>query len=106
MADEQMSPDDQEEMRQIAGLVAKSLDEGKSAEETAQLLVENGWEQEAADKFVGSIAVSLANARYHAAQAESAKSNDGGGMGWLVWIGLLVLINFLSYVFNWPFWIY
>ena len=47
-----------------------------------------------------------ADARYHAAQAEAAKSNDGGGMGWLIWIGLLVLINLLSYLFNWPFWIY
>ena len=46
MADEQMSPEDQEELKQIAGLVAKSLDEGKSAADTAQLLVENGWEQE------------------------------------------------------------
>ena len=72
MADEQMSPEEQEEMKQIAGLVAKSLDEGKSPADTAQLLVDHGWEQEAATQFVGSIAVSLANARYHAAQVEAA----------------------------------
>ena len=106
MVDEQMSPDDQDELKQIAGLVAKSLDEGKSPTDTAQLLVDNGWEQEAADQFVGSIAVSLANARYQAAQANAAQSSDGGGMGWLVWIALLLFINLLSYLFNWSFWIY
>ncbi len=26
--------------------------------------------------------------------------------GWLVWIGLLILVNILSYVFDWSFWIY
>ncbi len=31
-------------------------------------------------------------------------SEDGGS--WLVWIGLLVFINFLSWTFGWPFWIY
>lgn len=30
----------------------------------------------------------------------------GGGLGWLVWIGGLLLINFLSWAFNWSFWIY
>lgn len=33
-------------------------------------------------------------------------ANNGGGMGWLVWIGVILFINFLSYVFNWPFWVY
>ena len=26
--------------------------------------------------------------------------------GWFVWIGLLLLINLLSWMFNWSFWIY
>jgi hypothetical protein len=30
----------------------------------------------------------------------------GGGMGWLVWIGLLLVINALSWLFNWGFIIY
>lgn len=34
-------------------------------------------------------------------------SDDSGGLGgWLVWIGLLVLINFLSWLFDWSFWVY
>ena len=33
--------------------------------------------------------------------------DDGGGaMGWLIWIGALLLINFLSWAFNWGFWLY
>ncbi len=30
----------------------------------------------------------------------------GRGGGWLIWIGLLLLINFLSWAFGWSFWIY
>jgi hypothetical protein len=34
-------------------------------------------------------------------------SEDGGGAGsWLVWIFLLLVINFLSWLFDWPFWVY
>lgn len=34
--------------------------------------------------------------------------NDGekGEGNWLVWIGGLALINFLSWVFDWSFWLY
>lgn len=33
--------------------------------------------------------------------------DDGGGIpGWLIWIGLLIGINVLSYLFDWPFWVY
>jgi len=30
----------------------------------------------------------------------------GGGGGWAIWIALLLGINFLSWVFDWPYWIY
>lgn len=36
-------------------------------------------------------------------------SDDGqsqGGGGWLMWILILVVINILSYIFDWPFWVY
>ncbi len=36
---------------------------------------------------------------------QEATEEKGGG-GWLMWIGVLLLINFLSYVFDWPFWVY
>ncbi len=66
----------------------------------SQQLVENGWEKEDAEEFVGSIATQMAAARTR------QKASGGGGTSWLIWIGLLLLINLLSYIFNWPFWIY
>ena len=36
----------------------------------------------------------------------SDDDGGGGGGGGLVWIGLLVLVNFLSWLFDWSFWIY
>jgi hypothetical protein len=32
--------------------------------------------------------------------------NSGGAGGWLVWIGLLILVNLLSWLFDWSFWVY
>ena len=34
------------------------------------------------------------------------EGGGGGAMSWLIWIGLLGLINLLSWLFDWPFWIY
>ena len=37
---------------------------------------------------------------------EVEESDDDGSYSWLIYIGILVLINVLSYMFDWPFWIY
>jgi len=29
-----------------------------------------------------------------------------GVMGWVVFIGIILLVNLLSYIFDWPVWIY
>ena len=103
MAEEELSPEDQKELDDLAGLVAESLAKGEKPADISQQLVNNGWEQAAADEFVGSIGQHLAHAQRTAAQSSAG---GGGGMGWLVWIGLLLFINLLSWLFNWPFWIY
>lgn len=36
----------------------------------------------------------------------SNESGGGGAASWLIWIGLLLLVNFLSWAFDWPFWVY
>lgn len=36
----------------------------------------------------------------------SAGKKGSGCGGWLVWIGLLIGINVLSWLFDWPFWIF
>ena len=33
-------------------------------------------------------------------------SKGGGIGGWVILIVILVVVNFLSWVFDWPFWIY
>ena len=88
-----------DEIEGLAMLVAENLQKGESPEEIAEQLVESGWEQNDAIGFVGSIQ----------RQLESHQQSGGRGsegMGWLVWIGGILLINALSYVFNWGFWIY
>ncbi len=35
-----------------------------------------------------------------------ATSDDDGAGGWVVWIGVLILVNLLSWMFDWSFWIY
>jgi hypothetical protein len=36
----------------------------------------------------------------------SERDEDSGGGGFIVWILALLAINFLSLVFDWPFWVY
>jgi len=107
MSDEQLSSEDpreldQTELDQLTHLVADSLAKGQKPAEISQQLVNSGWDQGEADGFVESIAAQLASDQHVAAQSHGA----GGGMGWLLWIGALLLINFLSWVFGWGFWIY
>lgn len=103
MSDEELSPEDQQELRELAGVVAESLNKGEKPADISKQLVNSGWEQEDADGFVSSVAQHLATAQRAAAHSNGG---GGGGMGWLIWIGALLFINLLSYLFNWPFWIY
>ncbi len=34
------------------------------------------------------------------------ESKGGGCSGWMVWIGILLLINLLGWAFGWSFWIF
>lgn len=95
--------DSPEELQQLAELVAEALGNGESREKVITDLVENGWDERSADKFVRSVEqVIYAQPQPAGGHADS----EGGGFGWLIWIGALLLINGLSYVFNWGFWLY
>lgn len=100
MSHEQLS---EEELNALAQLVAESLAKGEKAADISAQLVNSGWEQSEADNFVARIALHLSSAKH---SRPAAASDDGGGMGWLIWIGALLLINFLSFVFGWGFWVY
>jgi len=92
--------DSPEELQQLAELVAEALGNGESREKVISDLVTNGWDERSADKFVRSVEQVI-----YAPQQQSG-GGDGGGFGWLIWIGALLLISGLSYVFNWGFWLY
>ncbi len=86
-----------DEIEGLAVLVAENLQKGESPQEITQQLVNNGWKEDEAIGFVNSIQYEL----------QSHQATGGSqGMGWLVWIGAILLINGLSYLFNWGFWIY
>ena len=89
-----------EEINELANLISDALDRGESREKVLGDLVNNGWESEAAENLVRSIE----HAKY--SKGSNAGTGDGGGMGWLIWIGALVVINLCSYLFNWGFWLY
>jgi hypothetical protein len=33
-----------------------------------------------------------------------ARQSGGSGMGWLIWIGVIVGVNVLAWAFGWPIW--
>lgn len=35
-----------------------------------------------------------------------SENNENSGWSWLIWIGILLLINLLSWIFDWSFWVY
>ena len=89
-----------DEIQEFTQIVAESLAKGEDPQTVAQTLVDSGWEPDQANAFVGSV-------HQHLLQQQSG---GGGGasesMGWLIWLGALVGINLLSWIFNWGFWLY
>ena len=104
MADEKISLED-DEMQELAQLVAEALARGDSRESVIEDLSKNGMSEGDAEEFVSLIEYQL-----YQVDAGSAHHGGGGGgdgaMGWLVWIGVIVGINILSHIFNWGFVIY
>ena len=60
--------------------------------------MDDGWGQSEAQELVVAVE--------QAVQGEASGGGGSGAWGWLIWIGALLLINFLSWVFDWPFWVY
>ena len=89
-----------DEIQDLAMLVAENLQNGESPQEIAEQLVSNGWKEDDAIGFVASIQQRLNQA------AESSQEEGGAGMGWLLWIGGVLLFNLLSYLFGWGFILY
>lgn len=77
--------------------------EGKDDYAIEQELLMKGLNQEEARKVIAR-----ANATTVSAASSSQKeAKEGNGMwGWAIWLLALGLINLLSYLFNWNFWLY
>ena len=89
---------DDDEIQALTQVVADSLTKGDDPQAVAQQLIDSGWEPDQANAFVGSI---------HQHIFEDKSSSRGSeSKGWLMWVGAIVGINFLSWLFNWGFWIY
>ncbi|MCA9140209.1 MAG: hypothetical protein KDB00_25735 [Planctomycetales bacterium] len=87
-----------DEIHGLTQLVAKSLSEGESPEAVAQKLIDSGWESDQANGFVQSIQFQMMQTQDRGRQSEL--------QGWMIWGGGIILINCLSWMFNWGFWIY
>ena len=94
---------DDAEIQDLANLVAQGLIDGESQTSIVADLTRNGWQEDEATEFVSSIKHELMR---RSDQANHDSGWSGEGMGWLLWIGGILGINLLSYLFNWKFWIY
>jgi hypothetical protein len=87
-----------DEIQGLTEVVAESLAKGDDPAAIAQKLIDGGWEPDQANAFVASIHQQI----YENANAGQEKESGG----WLLWIGGILGINFLSWLFDWGFWIY
>ncbi|MDP7274175.1 MAG: hypothetical protein QF363_01755 [Planctomycetaceae bacterium] len=97
MSANEHKPDDAA-IEQAVHKVAEALECGRPRSSVALDLVAEGWGEAEAMTFVTDVDSQL--------KEQPAASSGSGAMGWIVWIGILGLINFLSWAFDWPFWLY
>lgn len=87
----------EEDIEQFVHAVAEQLAAGVPKSEIVDQLVDSGWDEDDAKQLVRDIGSKVTT---------TGSSGGGEGMGWLMWIGILVGVNVLSYLFDWPFWLY
>lgn len=100
--------------REAAQAVAAELGKGRTWQAVATELCRAGWQRDEAKTFVQQVEAEMRQYQEQAAAqpqavpaAAPAPETRGGGVpSWVGYIGFLVLINFLSWVFDWPFWVY
>lgn len=78
--------------------VGEEIQKGTPPQSIKDKLIGEGVDRQTADTIVDDFV-------QYAKEAE-AEQSESGGMGWLMWIGIILVINLLSYIFDWPFWLY
>ncbi|MBI5479428.1 MAG: hypothetical protein HY906_11255 [Deltaproteobacteria bacterium] len=85
---------------QLAGHIATLLAQGQSQEKVARILVEQGWEDETARKFVQGVAAALEDYRSSPAGRQALASkylkHVGFGALWFIGGGLFTAITYGS----------
>lgn len=99
MSEQEMSQD--EVVDQIYGYAADLKKAGQTDIQIIKALQEKGLDAESSKTVVDNLNNMIAER-----QAEIEEEEGGSGMGWLIWIGILILVNVLSFVFDWGFIIY
>ncbi|MEN0049270.1 MAG: hypothetical protein AAF806_19580 [Bacteroidota bacterium] len=85
--------------------------QGKSKADISDFLMDNGIPSKDANTMATNAYLAVRDQyvanqeRLQATQYQSERSG-GGVPSWAIYVGILLLINFLSYIFNWSFWIY
>ena len=80
--------------------IARELGKGRDPETIVSAMREKGWGEDDARQIVELIEAQLTRTR-----SRSSGTNPAV-VQLLTYIGILALINFLSLVFDWPFWVY
>lgn len=104
-SDENENPilENPEETQQLAILVAEALTNGETHEKIVGDLTNNGFSEEDAIGFVAQIDYELNQIRV---ENEYQPQQGGEGTGWLIWIGVILGVNLLSWLMGWGFFIY
>ena len=96
-----MTPEhDDATIQQAAKKAAEGLLSGRPRTSVANDLAADGWSEGDANELVLGVEEAILE------DADESDDNGSGIGGWVTWIGVLVVINFLSWTFDWPFWIY
>jgi hypothetical protein len=100
---------DDEILRQNYNYASDLMNQGISDHDVKQSLINRGVD----DALASSIVFNLKQERNRLSggsgqtQSTYADSDNGGGFpSWVLYIGGLILINILSAVFGWGFWLY
>jgi hypothetical protein len=98
---EEMSSAHEADIEELAVSIAQALQSGRSQSSIVDEIIGDGQDQEHRENiahFVSQIGQSV----------DSVDVEEDGGefSSWMIWIALLVVINVLSAMFDWPFWVY
>ncbi|MFT5821593.1 MAG: hypothetical protein ACI8ZM_002846 [Crocinitomix sp.] len=80
--------------------------DGKDDYAIEQALLMKGLDQDEARKVIARANATTLSSSSSSGQGQKEAKEGNGMWGWAIWIVALGLINLLSYLFNWNFWLY